>query len=975
MTADRTALAGTGAGSALRADTAFGFLDRSTAAAQLHHPVLISNDDENTMLRAILEELRRSRSFTFSVAFVSSNALAMLKQALLDFPGTGRIVTSTYLNFNTPDALRELLELPGVQIHLNPRPGFHSKGYVFEQDAGTTAIIGSSNLTSNALLRNREWNLRFSALPEGDIAEQLRTAVARQIDEAVPLTHELIDEYAVAYARRPQQIPAPVDGFLPPVVGDPSSSVIAPNAMQEEALEAIANLREAGERRGLVISATGTGKTILGALEMRQAQPRRMLFIVHREQIVDKALTEFQRVLGGPAGSFEKFVGPLRQLERRYVFATIQSMSRPGALEEIAAAGFDYVMIDEVHRSGAPTYRRVINRLSPDFMLGLTATPERTDNIDVFALFDHNVAYEIRLQAALEADMLVPFHYYGVQDFQDGDGFTIDETAQLSRLVAPERVEHLLRMIETYGHKGAVRGLIFCSRLEEAREVSALLNERSMNGAQLRTAVLAGADSIDSRAEVVEQLEAGELDYILTVDIFNEGIDIPSINQVVMMRQTQSRIIFTQQLGRGLRLAEGKDHLRVIDFIGNYTNNYLIPMALFGDSSLNKDQLRRKVLGAQTAGSISGLSSVNFDEVSRDQILRSITETKLDSLANLKSAYRELHQRLGQQPWLMDFARFDTVDPVVMATARSSSYWDFLVKTKTASETPTEAQRGFLAFLDHELLPGKRPHELLLLEALLAGQTLTRSQYRDLLRSRDLDDDERTVRSVEAVLSLRFFTQQETTKYGKSAVVVTAEERYELSAMFLAEWEESSTFREHVSDAVATGLHLAQHRYEWSGGLQQGQRYSRKDVCRLLNWDSNQQGVMFGYKVDMASQSCPIFITYHKDEEVSASTQYEDELLDPSTVKWFTRSKRTLASPEVQAITGEEVPLHVFAKKDDAEGTDFFYLGQASPREPVQTQMPGNKGSMLDVVTMKLDLEAPLEDSLHEYFLRPSGAS
>ncbi|WP_271404563.1 DUF3427 domain-containing protein [Kocuria palustris] len=967
--------------SGIRADTAFGFLDRQTTSEQLHHPVLISNDDENTMLRGILDELRRSRSFLFSVAFVTTDALAMLKQPLLDFVaagGTGRIVTSTYLNFNAPDALRELLALPGIEVHahLHPKRGFHSKGYVFDQDLGTTAIIGSSNLTSNALLRNREWNLRFSALPEGDIAEQLRTAVDRQIAEAVVLTHELIDAYAIEYSQRPQLVAAPVDGFLPPASSGIPTTIV-PNSMQEEALERIERLRLAGERRALVISATGTGKTILGALEVRQAKPRKMLFVVHREQIVDKALSEFRRVLEEPADQFGKFVAQRRELDRRYVFATIQSISRPGALEEIEAAGFDYVMIDEVHRSGSRTYRDMIDRLTPNFLLGLTATPERTDAVDVFELFDHNVAYEIRLQAALEADMLVPFHYYGVQDFQYEDGTTVDETAQLSRLVAPERVHHLLRMIETYGHKGDVRGLIFCSRVEEAGELNELLNLSAVNGQRLRTEALTGAQSQQERTAVVERLENGELDYILTVDIFNEGIDIPSVNQVVMMRQTQSRIIFTQQLGRGLRLAEGKDHLRVIDFIGNYTNNYMIPMALFGDSSLSKDQLRRQVLGAQTAGAISGLSSVNFDEISRDAILRSISDTNLDSLANLKTAYREMHQRLGKQPWLMDFARFETVDPVVLATARATSYWDFLLKAKTADAAPTWQQRGFLAFLDHELLPGKRPHELLLLQALLDGQSLTRAEFRDLLRSQGLTDDARTVLSSERVLSYRFFTQQETTKYGGAGVVEMSGERYRLSEAFLAEWHADEMFRAHVRDAIETGLYLARHRHGWHSELQQGQRYSRKDVCRLLGWESNQQGVIFGYKIDAATQTCPIFITYHKDDDVSASTKYEDELLDPSTVRWYTRSRKTLNSVDERRIAAEEVPLHVFAKKDDAEGTDFFYLGQAAPREAEQTQMPGGSGAMLPVVTMKLDLEAPLDDSLYEYFLRPTspGAS
>ena len=281
-------------------------------------------------------------------------------------------------------------------------------------------------------------------------------------------------------------------------------------------------------------------------------------------------------------------------------------------------------------------------------------------------------------------------------------------------------------------------------------------------------------------------------------------------------------------------------------------------------------------------------------------------------------------------------------------------------------------KRQFLAFLDHELLPGKRPHELLLLQVLLNGQSLIRPEFRDLLRSQGLADDARTVLSSERVLSYRFFTQQETSKYGGAGVVETTGERYRLSEAFLAEWEADETFRAHVRDAIETGLYVARHRHGWRSELQQGQRYSRKDVCRLLGWESNQQGVIFGYKIDAATQTCPIFITYHKDDDVSASTKYEDELLDPSTVRWYTRSRKTLQSREERLIAADEVPLHVFAKKDDAEGTDFFYLGQAAPREAEQTQMPGGSGKMLDVVTMKLELEAPLDDSLYEYFLRPT---
>lgn len=954
----------------LRLDNTFGFLDSSVQSDQLYHPLLIANDGANTMLRAIRYELRRSASFTFSAAFVTTSAVAMLKQALLDFPGKGRIITSTYLGFNTPAAFRELLNVPGVEVFIysGGRGGFHAKGYLFEQVDTTTAIVGSSNLTETALLTNQEWNLRFSALPDGDIVDQLRRAVDTQLLDSVPLTTAWIDEYAATYVPPPPRSPivrvaAGDDAGLPP------QGLITANAMQSEALREIQKLRDAGERRAVVISATGTGKTILSALDVRSFAPHRMLFVVHREQILDRAIEEFRRVLDAPATEFGKFVGSRRELDRKYVFATIQSLTTAENLREIPSAHFDYVLVDEVHRAGAGTYRKLLDYLEPAFLLGMTATPERTDGFNVFELFDFNVPYEIRLQQALEEEMLAPFHYYGVTDFVKDDEI-IDDASQLATLVAPERADHIISAIETYGHVGSpARGLMFCSRTDEARELASILNEREVHGRRLRTVALTGADSVDVRESVVARLEAGELDYIVTVDVFNEGIDIPSVNQVVMLRQTKSSIIFTQQLGRGLRKAAGKDHLIVIDFIGNYTNNYLIPIALFGDNSLNKDSIRKKIMDAQEAGAISGLSSVNFDKISRERIFRSLAETKLDSIQNLKRTIAELENRLNRPPALLDFARFDTADPVVIATKRDN-YWSLLHSLKRVDRGPTPEQAAWLTFASNEILNGKRPHELLLMRALLddPGHTISVSDYRHLLADSGTTADANTIDSVVRIVLLDFFTEAERSKYG-TPVASRVGDRLTLSSALAASIGHDPDFARHLNDVIDTGLFLARHRYQWNGRLVIGQRYSRKDACRLLNWQKNVQSTIYGYKVDYTSLSCPIFITYDKHEDVSASTAYGDEFLNESTLHWFTRSRRTLKSEEVQAIVENRIPLYLFAKKDDAEGTDFYFLGEARSSNAKQTKMRDAKGSPLDVVTMDLGMESPLERSLYEYLV------
>lgn len=959
----------------LTLDNRFGFLDSHVKADQVFHPTLISNTDGNTMLRTIREELKRSRRFVFSVAFITPSAIALLKQALLDFRGSGTIITSTYLGFNSPAAFFELLNLNDIDVYIHPDSdvGFHAKGYIFEQEASTTAIIGSSNLTEHALLKNSEWNLRFSALPDGDIVQQLNGAALAHIDASVPLTSSWIDEYALTW--RPQfrhnsrgiSSPEPTDGLLP-------SGVIRPNIMQVEALAEIAALRATGENRGVVISATGTGKTILSALDVRAFAPKRMLFIVHREQILDRAITEFKRVLGASGNDFGKFVGGQKELDRRYIFASIQSLCRADNLSNINPDTFDYVLIDEVHRAGAASYRRVIDHLKPSFLLGMTATPERTDDFNVFELFSYNVPYEIRLQKALEADMLAPFHYYGVTDYVKDDGEVIDQLSDLGRLVASERVDHIVSTIEKYGHAGVpVRGLIFCSRNTEAAELAELLNQRDVHGKRLRALALSGADSVEVRELAVNMLERGELDYLATVDIFNEGIDIPSVNQVIMLRQTLSSIVFTQQLGRGLRKAAGKDHLVVIDFIGNYDNNYLIPIALFGDSTLNKDSLRKKIIDAQEAGAIAGLSSVNFDAISRERIFASLATTKLDSMTNLKKAYLELKNRLGHPPLLIDFARFDLVDPTVIAT-KQKNYWRFLEKVGALKVSAGSYEDSVLTFLSEELLNGKRPHELLLLKELfLSRGSVTEKHFNATLTDNAVANDSATLASVIRVLSLAFFTDAEAAKYGSTPIIILRSGEYSFGEKFAAVLVADPLFSEHVRDVIDTGLYIARHRYNWAGQLEVGQRYSRKDVCRLLNWKSNEQSTIYGYKVDFVSNSCPIFVTYHKGAKVSESTQYEDEFLNSSTLTWFTRSRRTLASSEVKAIVENRLPLHVFAKKDDAEGTDFYYLGRAKSQDARQTKMAS--GKKLEVVSMTLGLESPIESSLYEYFAtRASGA-
>lgn len=953
--------------SSLEADTFFGYIDRQTLSERIQNPSLVANAEDNTMLAALRAELKTAMSFTISVAFVTNGGIGALKEALVGFKGHGLIITSDYQDFNSPDALRELLQLRNVDVRIMSGRAHHAKGYVFEHGDHVTALVGSSNLTRDALIDNSEWNLKFSTHHDGDIADQLNSALQRHAETSESLTEQWIH----AYSQRRQPPIFPSNNVE--IEGTPHQQAkILPNKMQTEALDRLGELIDSGENRALIISATGTGKTILAGLAARNFDPERVLFVAHTAQILRKAATEFQRVFQTGTDETGFFIGQQRETDRRFTFATVQSLSRIENLADISPKQFDYIIIDEVHRSGAESYRRIIDHFRPDFLLGLTATPERTDGFNVYELFDHNVPFEIRLGDALESRMLVPFDYYGVSDYESMNGYTISDDSTVAEKVARERVEHLVQVLEDYSFPSGTKGLIFCSSNKEAARLSQELNKYTLYGKPLRTVSLSGADSIQHREDTVEKLQAGELDFIITVDIFNEGIDIPDVNVIMMLRSTQSSIIFTQQLGRGLRKARSKETLRVIDVIGNYSNNYLIPIALTGDRSGDPDSARETVRRSRTHP-VAGSSTISFDEVTTERILESLKRANLIDKRKCKEAILNLEYRLGQLPRLIDFETHESINPYLMAS-KYKNYWSLLHSLKFVDAGPSEKERGFLTMLSAILLNGKRPQELLLLKALCEQGSIPVQKFADSLAAKGLDHSEACLNTVERVLNLQWFTESQRLSFGDLPLVVREESVFKLSDDFqmlyrsYADTERFSavSFRDHVDDLIETGLLLNRKNFNGSDQFIQGKRYSRRDVCRLLNWANNQESTVYGYKTDKATMTCPIFVTYHKDSEISESIRYEDTLIDRSTLHWFTRNRRTLKSNELQPILNGDADLHLFAKREDAEGTEFYYLGQADSTNPQQTEMIGKNNKPVDVVTTDLKLRVPLPAELFD---------
>jgi len=931
-----------------------GFIDKNAPYTAKFKPKLLTNNvaKNEDVLSTLMTELEICQTFMFAVAFITESGLAMFKSKLLDLKEKGvkgRIITSNYLNFNKPKVFHELLKLENVEVRISSAEGFHSKSYIFEHSEHYTIVIGSSNLTGNALRVNAELNIKLTSHGNSEIADQFKT----QFEEAWESSQSLTQEWIRSYEEH----------YVPPLStstsGIKNTLQIKPNKMQEAALKGIQAIRNNGAKKGMIVSATGTGKTYLSAFDIRSFTPKRMLFIVHREQILEKAKKDFQKVLGGDEKDFGILSGSSKDINARYLFATIQTISKNDILVSFTHDHFDYILIDEVHKAGATSYHKIIDHFTPKFLLGMTATPERTDGFNIYELFDYNIAYEIRLQEALEEEMLCPFHYFGVTDFTL-NGKIVDGTSQFSMLISEERVHHLIQKIEYYGYsEEKVRGLIFCSRTEEAKKLSLLLNQVGY-----QTIALTGENSRQERDYQVKALEQGKLDYILTVDIFNEGIDIPSINQIVMLRQTQSSIIFIQQLGRGLRKHNSKKYVTIIDFIGNYKNNYLIPIALAGDYSYNKDNIRRCL---KDSTYIKGISTINFEEVAKQKVYDSINTVTLDSMTELKKNYYLVKNRINKVPYLCDFLQHRILDPMIIAN-KEKSYYDFLVKVGDTEGTLNDAENKMLMFLSREILPGIRLNEVVLLKELMKKKHLNFKSVQVLFQNSGLSSDKHTILSTFRTLTTEFYTGGLKKVYHGISFLEYSSNAVSCGEVFSSALE-NSYFSKLLKDLL-TATSIKAKKFISNKPLTRYEKYRKRDVLRMLNWEEQMVDLNIGgytYK----DGKFVIFITLEKDDNFKGSQiAYENKFKSEDVIPWFTTSPRTMNSPEVEILQScENWTIYIFAKKSDNEGKDYYFLGEAlviqETIKPVEKHT--REGVLKNVVGMELRLKEPLDLNLYHY--------
>ena len=673
---------------------------------------------DDPFLPSLLAAINHATDISIAAAFVRMTGLRLLQDALVDAlqrRAALRILTGDYLDITEPKALRYLMLLQelGAEVRVFESGGihsFHMKTYLFLRSEHEVAVegcafVGSSNITRAALADGLEWNLRVDRAEDEQRFAHLMAEYDALFDDrrCVPLSHQWIDAYVCRQrATEPRQLSEPG--------GDEEEPPVYPNAIQQAALTALAQSRAEGYRRGLVVMATGLGKTWLAAFDAEQMAAKRVLFVAHREEILDQAEATFVRIRAD--ARVGRYDGSRQDLVVDMLFASVQTLGKAQHLERFAPDTFDYIVVDEFHHAAARTYQRLLGYFRPRFLLGLTATPDRTDQSDILALCDDNLVFSRDLFDGITAELLCPFHYYGIADVVDYQAIKwrngkFDPEELVNQLATQARARHNFLQWQARRQR---RTLAFCMSRKHADFMADYFERQDVR------AVSVHSDSAVRRNEALTQLASGQLDVIFSVDLFNEGVDLPAIDTVLMLRPTESKIVFLQQLGRGLRNSHGtgKEQLVVLDFIGNHISFFRKPEALFKIGVTNNARREFIQQARDNALSLPKGCFVNYDLQAIDMMAR-LTQTRID---NQETLYRGLRDTMGRRPSLAEFYRAGGA----VETVRSNyGDWYALVQSEgdltEAEQACVAAQGAFLRELQTTSLT--KSFKLVLLEALL----------------------------------------------------------------------------------------------------------------------------------------------------------------------------------------------------------------------------------------------------------------
>ena len=911
----------------------------------------LTNYTDQNFLTKIQENLQTCSSFDFSVSFIKKAGLVLLYkdiEAALKRGCSGRLITSTYQNFTDIDSLKRFLSLakqyPNFACHLDYESftdggyavlGYHSKGYIFTFQDHTEVIVGSSNITRYALLKNIEWDVVVDEGSNGTVYASAAEEFEDKWQKTPELDAELIKKYTM-------QLDYAIERW--DMDYDISQAEIKPNFMQRKALKELNRYRAMGVSKALIVAAAGSGKTYLAAFDALNFNPHRLLYIVHEESILRKALETFQNVFG-PNHYYGIYSSSQKDLDAEFLFATNLSMG--SNLELFGKEEFDYIIIDECHHATADTYRKIISYFTPEFLLGLTATPERMDNQDVFELFDENIPYELRLRDAIINNLVVPFHYYGIRDTLVNYNFNENEERRaIAQLGTNEHCEFVANEIEKHRPEGKLKALAFCRNITHARQMAEAMS------AYYKTAYLTGSNDIGQRIRAYNDLQSdtSDLEILFTVDILNEGVDIPGVNMVLFLRPTESSTIFIQQLGRGLRKYENKQYVTVLDFIGNsYKRSVQIAFAL---SSLSDNfVVEKKLMTSLVEDDFGPLDlakygvEIHIDALSKEEITKYIEQENFNSIKYLKQDYMNFKKYINTEsyPKHMDYFTNDVAPDLIRFLSikikgkKTGSYYNFLKGIdETGLPTFTEEQTAYINTVS-SYLPLVRLHEYVILQCVLSG-IHSIAQIDAVLKEKVPG-----YHPEELEHALTYLTKD----YAKQDTMRLLQRDGDMLTMNVASDDQ---FEEYMTDLLSYGISRYENEFGDTIGFKLWQNY-RKDQI-MLKLCQNPNDIMLGTKY--FDDVVYIFAALKKDASIEEHLNYKDKFLQPDVFQW--ESKGNLSTSDRYNLTHWTKACLFVRKMETEDGLvlPFTYVGMGTMTNCRET---GNStGTLLFDILMDQEL-------------------
>ncbi|WP_374393414.1 DUF3427 domain-containing protein [Tabrizicola sp.] len=882
-------------------------------------PGLLIAGGDDPLLTHLIRHIDTAEAVDLAIAFALDSGVSLIfpwLEDLLDRGGQLRLVVGDYLDVTEPSALRKLRDLdneglPGrFEPHVFETRGtsFHPKAWLFRATGtGGATIVGSSNLSRSALTDGVEWNLH-SASP-GDLRAVEGAFEALLADpRVVPLTDGWIDAYTARRKARP----------LPDFAGkianaEPPKEAPEPHGIQIEALAALAATRRDGHHAGLVVLATGLGKTWLSAFDSRGFD--RVLFVAHREEILAQAMATYRQIR--PEARFGRYSGTAKE-EGEIVFASIQTLGRAEHLRRFAPAEFDYIVVDEFHHASAASYRGLLGHFTPRFLLGLTATPERTDGGDLLSLCDENLVFRCDLYEGITRGLLAPFHYFGVPDDVDyaqipWRSARFDETALTEAVATRSRAENALEQLRQHGQGPAIG---FCVSTRHADFMA-----EYFTAAGLRAASVHSGPGSAPRASSLEALGRGDLDVLFAVDMFNEGVDVPMIGTVLMLRPTESTILFLQQLGRGLR-RHGDKVLRVIDYIGNHrvflTKARALLAAADGDRSLSQ---RIEAAAAGTLDLPPGCE-ITYDLQALDFLHAMLKQRPGGDEA--EAWYRDFRARMGERPRAAEFAGAG-FQP---ARTGHGGWFDFVRDMGDAVPEASQIHKTLLQTVERANFPDAGP--LLLLLALLSdperGEARERLVQKAAIAARrrnlPLGLDRLDTAWPNWAMSPEFRVEGDRLSLRRPPAAGLPDLLEELIDWRLAGFA-------GFAGAAGAGQEMDDAASPFRTTPQLWHEYMREDIPPLFgavfnpgNWNS---GIV-------ALDRDLVLLTTLKKGTMAAGNHYEDRFLSPTRLQWQSQSQTRQASRHGRILSGQLLDhrVHLFVRSEKLRGktaAPFLYLG------------------------------------------------